>query len=208
MSFDLENLPFRGGGLWKFNNSLLDDQKFCIEMLALIELLLVVRHLFFSYPEFWEILKNMKSLAISYSNCKRRAASHRKVFLTNHLIYLKGLLAGGDLSVKSHILEAEAALQSLFDSELEGHKIGSRVKWLEEGEATSAFVSKLENQKHRKFFISSVWKLEGREFFLSRILCLLMKNLILHFLRRNQSKLKHKIHFCPMCLGLFLKMIG
>ena len=26
--FDLENLPLRGVGLWKFNNSLLDDQQF------------------------------------------------------------------------------------------------------------------------------------------------------------------------------------
>ena len=81
VSFDLENLPLRGGGLWKFNNSLLDDQQFCTEMLALIEQLLAVRHVFLSYREFWEILKNdMKSLAISYSKCKRRAASHQKCF--------------------------------------------------------------------------------------------------------------------------------
>ena len=84
----------------------------------------------------------MKFLAISYSKCKRRAASHQKVFLKNHLIYLKDLLAGGDLSVKSDILEAEAALRSMFDSELEGHKIRSRVKWLELGEVPSAFFFK------------------------------------------------------------------
>ena len=93
-------------------------------MVALIDQLLAVRHVFLSYREFWEILKNdMKALAISYCKCKRRAASHQKVFLTNHLIYLKDLIAGGDLSVKSDILEAEAALRSLFDTELEGHKI-------------------------------------------------------------------------------------
>ena len=81
VSFDLDNLPLRGGGLWKFNNSLLDDQQFCTEMLALIEQLLAVRHVFLSYQEFWEILKkDMKSLAISYSKCKRRAASLKSVF--------------------------------------------------------------------------------------------------------------------------------
>ena len=85
------------------------------------------------------------------------------MFLTNRLVYLKDLLAGGDLSVKSDILEAEAALRSLFDTELEGHKIRSRVKWLEEGQAPSAFFLKLE--KHRKHFSSSVWNLEGREVF-------------------------------------------
>ena len=83
------------------------------------------------------------------------------------MIYLKDLLAGKDLSVKSDILEAEAALRSLVDTELEGHKIRSGVKWLEEGEASSAFFLKLENQKHRKHFTSSVWNLEGREVFFS-----------------------------------------
>ena len=68
VSFDLKNLPFRTGGLWKFNDSLLDDQQFCTEMLALIVQLLVVRHVFLSCREFWEILKNdTKSFAISYS---------------------------------------------------------------------------------------------------------------------------------------------
>ena len=52
VSFDLESLPLRGVGLWKLNNSLLDDQQFCTEMLALMEQLLVVRHVFLSYREF------------------------------------------------------------------------------------------------------------------------------------------------------------
>ena len=52
VTFDLESLPLRGGGLWKFNNSLLDDQQFCTEMLALMEHLLIVRHVFLSYREF------------------------------------------------------------------------------------------------------------------------------------------------------------
>ena len=186
VSFDFENFPLRGGGLWKVKNSMLDDQQFCTEMLALIEQLLAVRHVFLSYREFWEIPKNdMKSLDISYSKCKSRAASHQKLFLTNHLIYLKDLLDGGDLSVKSDILGAEleghiiiffilkngytpetAVLIDNFDTAITVsliiniiHKIRSRVKWLEEGEAPSAFFFKLENQKHRKHFTSSVWNL-------------------------------------------------
>ena len=47
------------------------------------------------------------------------------MFLTNQFIYFKDLLAGGDLTVKSDIIDAEAALQSLFHTELEGHKIRS-----------------------------------------------------------------------------------
>ena len=87
------------------------------------------------------------------------------MFLTSHLLYLKDLLAGGGLSVKSNTLEAEAALRSLFDTELQGHKIRRGAKWLKEVEAPSAFFLKLEYQKHRKHLTSSVWNLDGRGVF-------------------------------------------
>ena len=148
----------------------------------------------------------MKFLAISYSKCKRRAASHQKVFLKNHLIYLKDLLAGGDLSVKSDILEAEAALRSLFDTELEGHKIRSRVKWFEEGEAPSAFFLKLENQKHQKHFTSSVWNLEGREVF--SLPELMSTHEEFYSALFAEEPIDVEVQNCPMCLGLFLRMIG
>lgn len=74
------------------------------------------------------------------------------MFLTNQFIYFKDLLAGGDLTVKSDIIDAEAALQSLFHTELEGHKIRSAVKWLEEVEAPSAFFLKVRKSKATKTF--------------------------------------------------------
>lgn len=67
--------------------------------------------------------------------------------------------------MKSNTLEAEAALQSSFDTELQGHKIRRGAKWLEEVEALSAFFLNLEYQKHRKHFTSSVWNLDGRGVF-------------------------------------------
>lgn len=53
----------------------------------------------------------------------------------------------------------------MLDTEFDGHEIRSRVKWLEEGEAPTAFFLKLENQKHKKHFTSSLWNLDGRKVF-------------------------------------------
>ena len=52
-----------------------------------------------------------------------------------------------DSSVQPEILEAEASLLALLNNELEGRRIRSRVRWMEEGKAPSAFFLRSENQK-------------------------------------------------------------
>ena len=60
-------------------------------------------------------------------------------------------------------MELETSLKSIFDSELEGSKIRSRAKWLEEGEAPTRFCFNLENQRHEKSLLSSALTPEGDE---------------------------------------------
>ena len=166
LTFDPANIPLRGRGLSKFNNSLLEDQGFCTNLASYISDLLIFRHGYNSYRDFWEMLKeNVKSYIVSYSKHKRRDASRQKVLLTNRLVYLKNIFVNGDSSVRAEILEAEASLLALLNDELEGRKIRSRIKWMEEGETPSAFFLKSENQKSQKHFMSSVWNAEGREVF-------------------------------------------
>ena len=140
LDYDIAGLPLRGPGVWKFNNSLLDDESFCLEISDLIEQFLAFRHCFASHRDFWESLKSdIKLTAIAFSRRKHCLLSSQKVFLTNRLIALKNRLASGDVSASPEILTSEAALRSLLDSELEGSKIRSRVKWAEEGESPSGF---------------------------------------------------------------------
>ena len=42
-NFDPSNMPLRGKALWKFNNSMLEDQFFCTNMTLFINDLLVLR---------------------------------------------------------------------------------------------------------------------------------------------------------------------
>jgi len=65
--------------------------------------------------------------------------------------------------VKTEIRELESSLKQLFEQQLEGAKIRSRVKWLEEGETPSSFFLRLENERHAKTFVSSVFNSSGIE---------------------------------------------
>ena len=69
------------------------------------------------------------------------------------MILLKRQLTSGSDSVKAEILDLEMALSSLFTLELEGLKIRSRVRWLEESEAPSRFFLSMGNQR---LYVSSI----------------------------------------------------
>ena len=56
-------------------------------------------------------------------------------------------------------------MKSLFTQELEGSKIRSRVKWLEEGEVPSSYFFGLANQRHAKSLVSSVLTADETEVF-------------------------------------------
>ena len=104
-------------------------------------------------------------MSISYSRRKSRIRCREKVLLTNWLILLKRQLASGSDSVKAEILDLETALSSLFTLELEGLKIRSRVRWLEEGETSSRFFLHMVNQRREKSFVSSILNSDDVEVF-------------------------------------------
>ena len=144
-------------GVWKFNNSFLNDVLFRTEIVQLIDQSLLFRRACKSVCDFWESLKSdIKSLSTSYSRRKSRIRCRKKVLLTNQLILLKRQLASGSDSVKAEILDLETALSSLFTLELEGLKIWSSVRWLEEGATPSRFFLNMGNQRHEKSYVSSI----------------------------------------------------
>ena len=74
-------------------------------------------------------------------------------------------MAAGCVEVKPEIRDLEIFLKQLFDQQLEGSKIRSRAKCLEEGEIPSKFFLRLENERHAKSFVSSVFNSSGTEVF-------------------------------------------
>ena len=153
-----------GPGVWKLNNSLLEDESYCEKIRSLIDRFLLFKHAFSSSDSFWESLKNdIKVESIAFSKQKRRDLSDERVSLTNRLIALKHRLVSGDSSVKLEIANLEGSLKVLMTEEYVGAKIRSRAKWLEEGEAPTRFFLKLASQRFEKSFVSSVLNSDGVE---------------------------------------------
>ena len=166
LELNLHSVNNWGSGVWKFNNTLLQDDKFCSSIRDLIHVFLSLRSSFSSDLVMWDLLKSeIKTFAIRYSREKWRQLSREKISAINRLSLLKRRLAAGCESVKPEILQLELFLRQLFEKQLEGSKIRSRVKWLEEGETPSRFFLRLENERYAKAFVSSVYDSSGNEVF-------------------------------------------
>ena len=108
LDVDLSDVFDFGPGVWKFNNSLLEDRIYCALITDLIDQHLSFRHVFVSAKDFWESLKEVIcNRTILFSKAKRREISRERVRITNRLIKLKARLVNGILSVKPEILELE-----------------------------------------------------------------------------------------------------
>ena len=164
LDVDLSQVFDFGPGVWKFNNSLLEDRVYCALITDLIDQHLRFKHVFISVKEFWESLKEViRNRTIDFSKAKRRELSYDRVRITNRLIKLKFRLVNGDLSVRSEILELESALNAIFTRESEGIKIRSRARWLEEGEKPSRFFFKLGRERFDRNFVFSIYNSGGTE---------------------------------------------
>ena len=130
----------------------------------LIDQHLSFKHVFVSVKEFWESLKEVFwNSTINYSKVKRRELLRDRVRITNRLVKLKFRLVNGDDSVKSEILELESELGAIFRQELDGIKIRSRAKWLEEGEARSRFFFKLGRERFDRNVVYAMYDFNGAE---------------------------------------------
>ena len=144
--FQIPEAIKRGPGVWKFNNSLLEDKHFCAIICDLIQ-----SHIFYfaSFPspqDWWEFLKvSIKEESISYSRKKRRQLCRDRVFYTNKLISLRQRLVDGDNSVVNTIQDIESHLKAIYTKEIEGILIRSRAEWLEEGERPTRYFFQLQS---------------------------------------------------------------
>ena len=162
LDVDLSRVFNFGPGGWKFNNSLLEDRIYCALISDLIDQHLSFKHVFVSAKEFWESLKEViRNHTIIYSRAKRRELSRDRVCITNRIIKLKARLLYGDFSVKPEILELESAFSAVFRQELDGIKIRSRAKWLEEGEKPSRFFFKLGRERFDRNVVYSIYDPDG-----------------------------------------------
>ena len=166
LSFQPTGNNLRGPGIWKFNNSLLNDDVFCDYISNCINHLANCLQHFPSVKVWWDFFKNsIRSEIIFFAREKSRDLSHERVLLVNRIIELKRQLTSGNPSVSPEISELESKLKALTLEKLDGSKIRSRVQWLEEGERPTRFFFKLERERFERNIVSSILNSDDVEVF-------------------------------------------
>lgn len=151
-----------GPGVWKFNNSLLNDKSFC-DICNLIQSH-VSYFASFASQDSWEFLKvSIKEESISFSRQKHHQLCRDRVFLTNRLLSLHQRLVDGDNSVVDSIHNIECRLKAIYTKEIEGILICSHAEWLEDGERPTRYFFQLQSSNVQKSHMSSIYDSSGAE---------------------------------------------
>ena len=156
----------RGPGLWKFNASLLLDNEICAFIIDRISYRSSCIDYFPSLKSWWDFFKtSIKSEIVFFSRISRRSLSRECVLLVNRLVSLKRCLTSDDNSVAIEISRLESELKALISRELEGSKIRSCVRWLEDGVRPTRYFFKLEHERIARNSVTSIFDSNDVEVF-------------------------------------------
>ena len=150
--------------MWRLNLDLLNDEKFCENIVAIIRSRVSGRNVFPSLHEWWDFLKeSIKLAAINFSKEKNRKLQADKIRSVNHLILAKQQLLSSDVSARKTIDDLETHLKFVNLTQQKSHQIRRRAKSIEEGEKPSKFFLKLLRNRVQKNHVSCIFNLSGAE---------------------------------------------
>jgi hypothetical protein len=156
--FGLTDSRQRGKGVWKFNNTLLDDKAFGREITYVYSFWKACANEYPDKLEWWDEVKaHFKKVAITHSVRKIRNREKLETSLRYKLTTLKNELHP-DVNAISTI---EQQLRELVTKRLEGAKIRSRASWLEKGERPTRFFFNLEQTKQKQAAITKLTTARG-----------------------------------------------
>ena len=156
-----DSIP-RGPGFWKLNSAVLEEAGFVNSVHSFWASWQARKSSFRSLLNWWDIGKHkIKNLAINY--CKDRAATSRKERsrLTALASEYKALLDAGQTSCLPDYKKVLMALKSLDLAEAKGAQVRSRIRWVEEGESSSAYFCRLEKKRSSDRWFSAIRNEDG-----------------------------------------------
>ena len=158
LTLDLDHQP-RGPGYWHFNNTLLDDAIFGIEIQDFWTQWRTEKTRFPSPLEWWEAAKqNFKRIAIKRSTTLRKLANMERNKLERDLSYLKQKATTGIPADVEKYLLAKQKLSDLEQRDLEAVKIRAKARFAEEGEKSTRYFYSLEKKKQADKSIQTLTK--------------------------------------------------
>ena len=148
LEVDIPDLPERGPSYWKLNVSVLSDEEYFKEISAFWRCWQQQKHKYRSPLLWWDLGKrHIKEITIKYCSSKRKKSRSTYQSLTRRVQDLTRRLDSGDTSVGPLIQTLKSQLQAMDREEGISMSIRARAKWIEEGEASTAFFFQLEKRR-------------------------------------------------------------
>ena len=157
LSVSVPSVVPAGPGLWKLNVSVLEEEEYFQLIHDFWSTWRRRKHLFPSLAKWWEVGKSrVKGLTISYCSQRSRSVSQERDLLVRLAKHLKSRLDSGLVSCMGAYRSVLDRLSSLDSTAAKGAQVRSRVKWVEEGEVSSAFFFRLEKKRSADRWISAL----------------------------------------------------
>ena len=151
-----------GPGLWKLNISILEEEGFVNIVNNFWADWRRQKHRFPSPAKWWEAGKSaIKGLSIKYCSSRSSAFSVKRDILSKLASHLKVKVDGGMLSLFRTYQSVLCQLADLDKEVARGVQVRTRVRWVEEGESSSAYFCRLEKKRGTDRWISALRSGDG-----------------------------------------------
>ena len=167
MSLLWRNETPRGPGLWKFNNTLLDDDQYLANIRETYVSACDMHSAVKDKRLFWEMLKmEFRSTTISYSKNKSKLTHVREEEVKSRLEELDRIICNNFNSpgidpILNEYDNLKAELQSIYEKKGRSAIFRSKCRWVEEGERPTKYFFNLEKKNYNKKTITELHGEDG-----------------------------------------------
>lgn len=157
----------RGPGIWKFNNTLLNDEQY----VAMIQNTYTETQNKYRYLAdkrlFWEMMKmEIRNVTISYTKHKAKLTYHREKEIKRQLDHLDAVICNDFFSCHiDHALQEydnlKTELRSIYEDRGKQAMFRAKCRWVENGERPTKYFFNLEKQNYNKKTIGEIRLQDG-----------------------------------------------
>ena len=148
--------------VWKLNTSILEDDEYVSLITDLWESWWPSIPRFPSLAKWWEKGKSLiKGATIRYCCDRSAARSKNRDLLVRLAEHLKAKIDAGSVSCLAPYHGVLAQLAKMDLESARGAQVRSRIRWVEEGESSTAYFFRLEKKNHADRWISALRESDG-----------------------------------------------
>lgn len=153
----------RGPGLWKFNNSLVEDNEY-VKLIQENYPVICEKYADLKDDRLkWELIKmEIRTLTISYSKHKAKQRRNRETELQNRLEVLDRIISNCANSTQLEEYDClKIELNRVYEAKGKGAIFRSKIRWVEQGEKPTKYFFNLEKRNFNRKVIKEIKRVDG-----------------------------------------------